>query len=119
MSTLTDAPAVRTVSLDKFLSALRDRPVIVVLVTDTDPPRPISPTILQFPDLQTDTLLSCAQLAKRFGVPAEPLRKRLERFQKESDEGWVEVENRRRNQPRYLYRVGAVRHLVSGLRAAA
>jgi hypothetical protein len=60
-------------------------------------------------------LLSVAALAARYRLNAEALRKRLQRWQAGTMDGWVEVEDRARNQPRYLYRVGAVRHLFGGL----
>jgi hypothetical protein len=63
--------------------------------------------------------MSARELADTFQVPREALRKRLERWQRKNPEGgYIEVENRRRGEPQYLYSVDAVRHLIDGLRAS-
>lgn len=60
-------------------------------------------------------LYSCSQLADMYGLPTEALRKRLERWQKTNDRGWLEVTDRRQTDPRYLYRLDAVKPLLSRL----
>jgi hypothetical protein len=64
-----------------------------------------------------DAMLSCAELARHFGVDPETLRFRLLRWQRTSDEGWIEVANRKPREPRYRYRVSAVMPIVESLRA--
>lgn len=59
--------------------------------------------------------LSCADLARHFNVNGQKLRKRLERWKRTHDNEWVEVADRRRNEPRYLYRVPAVMPLIEQL----
>lgn len=72
------------------------------------------PSVNSFARAPGDGYFSCAQLALLYGVPAEALRKRLERWQRLAghDDAWVEVENPRRNQPRILYRLSAVRLFI-------
>ncbi|MBE7461848.1 MAG: hypothetical protein HS116_00005 [Planctomycetes bacterium] len=47
--------------------------------------------------------VSATLLAEMFKVPPEPLRKRLERFRRNNDVGWKEVEKGAPNDPRFLY----------------
>jgi hypothetical protein len=61
-------------------------------------------------------LLSCGDLAKKFGVPKDALRKRLERFRAESGRGYETVENRGRRQAQYLYYFDAVEGIISELK---
>jgi len=66
-----------------------------------------------------EAYLSASELATKYGVPPEKrdaLRKRLERLRRRSDD-YREVQNPRRNEPRFLYRVGAVLPLIEDLRA--
>jgi hypothetical protein len=62
--------------------------------------------------------LSCGDLADIFGVGKDALRKRLERWRAESDRGYRSVENRGSRQPRYLYNLGALWHVLRDLRAS-
>lgn len=66
-----------------------------------------------------DAYLTCAALAAAFDVAQEPLRSRLARFRKTSLDGWIEQADPRTRASKYLYRVGAVRHIVDDLRATA
>lgn len=59
-----------------------------------------------------DAILSPADIAKRYGVDYEPLRRRLERWRKKHDDGWIEDENRTGSSPKYLYRVSAVSDVI-------
>ena len=62
-----------------------------------------------------DAMLGIGSLMKKFSVPQAKkgaLEKRFERFRRKNFEGWQEVTEPKPNQPRYLYRVGAVRHIV-------
>jgi hypothetical protein len=63
-----------------------------------------------------DELISAPELASRFGVPINRLRGRLETFRASNDAGYKEVENPRRNEPRYLYRLGFVQHICESLK---
>jgi hypothetical protein len=64
--------------------------------------------------------LSARDLAKRFDVPPEPLRKRLERWREQNQDGrdWVEVEDRGTREPRFLYRLSAVKPVIDDLKAS-
>jgi hypothetical protein len=59
----------------------------------------------------SDSFLTHTDLAKRFGRDAEPTRKRLDRWRAKNSDGWHEVQDRPVNQPKYLYRLSAVRAL--------
>lgn len=63
-----------------------------------------------------DSFLSPRKLAEIFGVPADALRSRLNRWRRRNHTGWIEVEERGSREPRYLYRVGAIRHIIDALR---
>jgi hypothetical protein len=116
-----------------FLMALREDLSLftVTLLTLARPPEPErhkggpSDDGTQRPDAAAElkpipdkATLSVAELAGYFGVPQEALRKRLERWRKEHDDGWVETTNRKTRDPSYLYEVGAVRPVIEELRAS-
>lgn len=56
-------------------------------------------------------ILSAADLAEVFNLPAEALRKQLDRYRAGSDD-WLEVQDQRKNEPRILYRLGTVAELL-------
>jgi hypothetical protein len=56
-------------------------------------------------------MLSAPELATAFHLPAEMLRKRLDHFRAGSDE-WAEVQDARKNEPRIVYRIGAIAPLL-------
>jgi hypothetical protein len=58
-----------------------------------------------------DPPLSHIDLATRYGRDPEATRKMLDRWRKRNGDGWHEVDNRRQNEPKYLYRLSAVRTL--------
>ncbi len=60
----------------------------------------------------TSGMLSDRKLSEKHGVPYHPLRMRLQRLRAKSDDGWVEVQNRKVNEPRYLYCEEAVRPIL-------
>jgi len=68
----------------------------------------------------SDGLLSSKAIATRFGLPAEALRKRLDRWRKQNPDhpGWTEVSNPRSHQSTYLYSLAAVGEIVDALRAS-
>lgn len=69
------------------------------------------------PEVQDEALMTPATMAETFGVNAEALRSRLNRWRKKNHDGWIENKERGPRQPQYLYRVGAVRHLIDALQA--
>lgn len=60
--------------------------------------------------------LSVDSIAEIGRVPAEPLRKRLQRWRPGNDVDWIEDANPRRGEPRYLYRWGAIQAILRDLR---
>ena len=62
--------------------------------------------------------LSVKQLAGNFGVPYDALRKRLDRERKKDHDCFLEVSNRRANEPRFLYYVAKVRPIIEDLKAS-
>lgn len=52
--------------------------------------------------------LTHLELAQRFGLDAEPARKRLDRWRERNMDGWAEVTDRRRGEPKYVYDLAAV-----------
>jgi hypothetical protein len=69
------------------------------------------------PDLSSalpdDAMMNHVDIAKTLGIKREPLRKRLERWRKVNMDGWQQVTEPRRSEPRYVYRIGAIRHLLN------
>jgi hypothetical protein len=65
-----------------------------------------------------DAKMSVAELSKAFGVPAEALRKRLERLRRRDFTCFAEVPNPARKQPTFLYHVGKVRAVIEALNAS-
>ena len=55
-------------------------------------------------------------LAKKYNVPEDALRKRLERFRHQHDDGWQEMPNPRANEAKYIYRGDAVMNIIKGLK---
>lgn len=68
-----------------------------------------------------EAFLSASQLAKAFGVKQSPLESRLKRWRKANAAGddWIQHDKPAANEPKYLYRVGAVKELISELKPAA
>jgi len=63
-------------------------------------------------------LMSATELARKHGVNPEALRKRLERWRRQQDGGWVQVVDRRVRGPKYLYDEGAVQTIIAALKKA-
>jgi len=59
------------------------------------------------------------ELAQEFKVDPNALRLRLIRWQKTNDGGYVETANRKRTDPKYRYKVSAVRPIIDDLLADA
>jgi hypothetical protein len=66
-----------------------------------------------------DEMISAPALAARYDVDGEKLRKRLDywREQNAMSNDFTEVENRARNEPRFLYRLRAVAHIAEKLKS--
>jgi len=67
------------------------------------------------------TWFSCSGLAQLSGLSVrqtEALRKRLERYRRTHDEGYVEVANRKPRQPQFLYRLGDIRDIIEDMKAS-
>jgi hypothetical protein len=65
----------------------------------------------------SDAKMSPRNLAEKYGVGAEALRKRLDRWRYAHDAGYVEVSNPPRNEPKYLYDESAVMSVIEVLKA--
>jgi hypothetical protein len=85
-------------------------------VPGASPAEPISPTT---PRIDDDSHFSPAKLAEVFGVPAEALRTRLNRWRQTHHDGWIENPERGPREPKYLYRVGSVRSIIEDLQATS
>ncbi|MBK9126512.1 MAG: hypothetical protein IPM13_01785 [Phycisphaerales bacterium] len=70
-------------------------------------------------DLDDAARLTADELAERFGVSPDALRKRLDRWRKRHDGGWYELVNAGRGAPRVLYEVGAVRAVIEAAKASS
>ena len=62
--------------------------------------------------LPDDAMMTHVELATALDLRPEPLRSRLRRWMKSNNDGWQEISEPRPRQPRYLYRVGSVRHIL-------
>ena len=59
------------------------------------------------------------RLAEVFEVGKDALRKRLEKYRSKNLDGWKENEDRRPREPKYLYQLKMIRHIVDELRASS
>jgi hypothetical protein len=78
----------------------------------TAPPAPPTPPADETED---NAWLSHKDIATRFGVPHDALKKRLARWRRANLEGWNEVSDPRPREAWHLYRVGAVRPIIEDL----
>jgi len=64
--------------------------------------------------------LSPADIAKKYGLNQDALRKRLDRFRHNHADGWMEVPNSERTQrgPKFLYREDAIKQLIIAMRSS-
>jgi hypothetical protein len=91
----------RTLELLKSEEAIEAHPPVkAVAVPEDDSDNP-----------KYDPPLSHIDLAEKYGRDPEATRKMLDRWRKKNGDGWHEVDNRRQNEPKYLYRLSAVRAL--------
>jgi hypothetical protein len=63
-----------------------------------------------------DAHFTCKDLAKKHGVSPEALRKRLDRFRKNSMNGWKEVENPHSREARFIFSEKHVRPIIEDLK---
>jgi len=65
-------------------------------------------------------MFTVADLAARFGVEAEPLRKRLDRWREAhaASGDWTENEGATSRKAKYRYRLGAIREVITSGRAS-
>jgi hypothetical protein len=82
--------------------------------TDAEDDRRLDLDALDVGHLQS--LLSVSDLARRFRLPLQALRKRLERWRDDHDAGFSTSADRRRRAPTYLYQVEAVLPVLRELR---
>ncbi len=77
----------------------------------------ISERTLSAADLRRygDAALSCPDIAAQCGVNEDALRRRLERWRRDHDQGWHEVQNHGPREPRYLYQVGAIADIIDDM----
>ena len=61
--------------------------------------------------------MSPRELAHKYSVNCDQLRKRLDRWRYEHDAGYVEVSNPARNEPKYLYDESAVLPVIEAIKA--
>lgn len=59
------------------------------------------------------------RLAEVFSVGKDPLRKRLDRYRGDHLDGWIESDDRRPREPKYLYRLRDVKGVIEELRASS
>ncbi len=59
--------------------------------------------------------LTVANLAALFRLNKEALRKRLERWRKQNDKGWTENPDGTSREPKILYEVRAVMHVIKDM----
>ncbi len=86
---------------------------------ESEEPASNTPTGRKAAAIDDDSHLSPAKLAEVFCIPPEALRLRLNRWRETNHEGWIENPDRKPREPKYLYRVGAVRHIIDELRATS
>jgi hypothetical protein len=60
-------------------------------------------------------LLSAPDLARHYGLPVARVESALRRFRDDHPDCFIEVENRRQNEPQYLYRTADVRSVLNRL----
>jgi len=70
-------------------------------------------------ELPDDAMLNHLDLAKLLALNPEVLRKRLDRWRAKNKEGWQHVHEPASREPKYLYRIGAVRELLDAAIASA
>lgn len=70
------------------------------------------------PSLHDRSRLSCRELAEKYHVPQNALYKRLQRWRRVHGVGFVEDENKPKNEPGYVYEVQAVRLEIIALQHA-
>jgi hypothetical protein len=63
--------------------------------------------------LADHAMMNHRDIAEKLNLPAESLRKKLDRWRSTNQDGWQEVTEPKRGEPKYVYRIGAIRHLLT------
>lgn len=66
-----------------------------------------------------EAMMNHIDLAAKLNLEVEPLRKRLDRWRERNLDGWKETENRQSRDPKYIYRVAAIRGVLREALASA
>jgi len=65
------------------------------------------------PPYDAKAMMSCSELADKFGMNPDALKKKLKRWRHNNDDGWKEFDTDRRNEARIRYVVGAVIGIIT------
>ena len=65
--------------------------------------------------LADDAMMNHVDIARALGLAAEALRRRLDRWRAKNGDGWQEITEPKRHEPKYVYRIGAVRHVLHNM----
>jgi hypothetical protein len=69
--------------------------------------------------LPDEAMMNHIDLSAKLTLEAEPLRKRLDRWRERNLDGWRESENRQAREPKYIYRLAAIRDVLREAFASA
>jgi hypothetical protein len=69
--------------------------------------------------LPDEAMMNHADLAQYLSLESEALRKRLDRGRVQNKEGWQEVDEPASREPKYMYRIGAVRSVLESAVASS
>jgi len=69
-------------------------------------------------EIENQARLSARELAELYKVSYDFLRKRLERWRLTHDEGYINDSNAKSRASRFVYRVGAIKHIIQSLKAS-
>lgn len=70
------------------------------------------------PPITVGSMMTPAALAEKHDVPAEALRKRLERWRLDHDSGYMELKDRKPRDPHYVYQEDVVMSVIQSLKDA-
>jgi CRP-like cAMP-binding protein len=81
-----------------------------VAIAQNQPAAPAADdSLARLPD---DATMNHADIADTLNIDREALRKRLERWRQNNADGWQEIADAKAREPKYLYRIGSIRHLL-------
>jgi hypothetical protein len=106
---ITDAEAES--ALANLLRAVEAKIAATTAPTTTTPERDL------FASTDADAFYTHRALAERFGLNPEPLRKCLDRWRMNNPgaSGWKENGDALAHEPKYLYKFGAIKHIIESL----